>query len=94
MSLPSFFAPAPAGTRCLNCAHCGNWVWWPADEELTDETRRHGRVFCPTRRCEAAEGAARDATVCRICDGAAHGVFACPFDPRDESDDRSCEVSL
>jgi hypothetical protein len=63
--MPSFHGSAvdaaQAGYRTLQCAHCGNWVWWAPDSELTEETRKAGRVFCSTRRCEAAERAAREA---------------------------------
>lgn len=62
--MPSFHGAAAdaanAGLRVRTCHWCGGHVWWPADHELTGETLRAGRVFCPTRKCEAREGAARD----------------------------------
>jgi hypothetical protein len=61
--MPSFHGSAvdatKAGYRVLKCDHCGGWVWWAPEGELTEATRKAGRVFCSTRRCEKAEGEAR-----------------------------------
>lgn len=61
--MPSFFGAAEdaarAGYTVQKCSHCQGWAWWPPAHELSDAARKAGRVFCPRKPCEAAEGAAR-----------------------------------
>lgn len=63
--MPSFHGSAvdasKAGLRVLKCHHCDGWVWWPPEHDLTEETRRAGRVFHAHGPCERAERAMRDA---------------------------------
>lgn len=65
MGMPSFHGAleeaAKRGDRCLTCHWCGGWTWVPPEHELTEETRKAGRVFCPSKACERREGEARDA---------------------------------
>jgi hypothetical protein len=63
--MPSFHGSAidaaKAGYTTQACAHCKGWVWWPPAHELTEETRKAGRVFHSWGECEKAERAAREA---------------------------------
>lgn len=65
MVMPSFVGSLveahKQGLRCLQCHWCEGWVWWPAEEELTEGTRNAGRVFHSWGECQRKEGAARDA---------------------------------
>lgn len=66
MAMPSFFGSAheahKAGLRCLKCAWCGGWVWWPPEHELTEATIKAGRVFHDFGECEKKERAERQAS--------------------------------
>ncbi len=55
------------------------------DEEATGQVRRLTHARNRLRAQLEATTPAR----CEICDGASHGAFACPSDPRDESEERS-----
>ncbi len=61
--MPSFFGSLAetetAGDRCLSCHWCGGWVWWPREDQLTEETKKAGRVFHSFGECEKQERAAR-----------------------------------
>jgi hypothetical protein len=61
--MPSFIGSLDdaerAGLRCLKCAWCDGWVWWPPDDELTDETRAAGLVFHSFGWCADLEHEAR-----------------------------------
>lgn len=63
--MPSFHGAAidaaKAGCTVKPCAHCGNWTWVAPEHELTEATRKAGRVFCSRQVCEHAEGLARAA---------------------------------
>lgn len=63
MSMPSFHgalhAAAEQGLRCLECHWCSGWVWWPPESELTEATRKAGRVFHSCGECQRQEGEAR-----------------------------------
>lgn len=63
MAMPSFFGAladaVAAGERSLKCHWCQGWAWWPPEHELTDATKRHGRVFHDFGTCQAKEGEAR-----------------------------------
>lgn len=54
-----------AGYTTEECSHCGGWVWVPPPHKRTAEAVASGRFWCSTRRCEAAEGAARKANAYR-----------------------------
>ena len=62
--MPSFFGSlhdaVKAGDRCLPCHWCGGHVWWAPEHELTEETRKAGRVFHCWGECEKKERAARE----------------------------------
>lgn len=61
--MPSFFGSLrdaeAEGQRCLECYWCKGRVWWSPDSELTEETRRSGRVFHCWGECGRKESEAR-----------------------------------
>lgn len=61
--MPSFFGAVQdaveQGARCLPCHWCQGWVWWPAEKDLTEESRKAGRVFHCHGECGKREQAAR-----------------------------------